>query len=103
MLKIRDALSSILRSAVRYGFLVQNPLDGLQMPPDKRPRGPKPTITPDQFHNLVEFLAEPYATMTYVAVWTGLWVSELIGLKWRCIHEDSMRIEKRYTRVDWSV
>jgi len=103
ILKIRDALSSILRSAVRYGFLVQNPLDGLQMPPDKRPRGPKPTITPDQFHNLVEFLAEPYATMTYVAVWTGLRVSELIGLKWRCIHEDSITIEERYTRGDWSV
>jgi integrase len=103
ILKIRDALSSILRSAVRYGFLVQNPLDGLQMPPDKRPRRPKPTLTPEQFNNLVEFIAEPYATMLYVAVWTGLRVSELIGLKWRCIHEDSITIEERFTRGDWSV
>jgi hypothetical protein len=35
ILKVRDTLSSILRSAVRYGFLVQNPMDGLLMPPDK--------------------------------------------------------------------
>jgi len=103
ILKIRDALSSILRSAVKYGFLVQNPLDGLQMPPDKRPRRPKPTITPDQFNNLVEFIPEPYASMVYAAVWTGLRVSELIGLKWRCIHDDSITIEERYTRGDWSV
>ncbi len=73
------------------------------MPPDKRPRRPKPTVTPEQFNNLVEFLAEPYATMVYVAVWTGLRVSELIGLKWRCIHDDSITIEERYTRGDWSV
>ena len=103
ILKIRDALSSILRSAVRFGFLVQNPLDGLQMPPDKRPRRPKPTITPEQFNNLVEFISEPYATMVHVAIWTGLRVSELIGLKWRCIHADSITIEERYTRGDWSV
>jgi len=36
VLKIRDTLSSILRSAVQYDFLVKNPLDGLRLPPDKR-------------------------------------------------------------------
>ena len=42
ILKVRDTLSSILRSAVRYGFIVTNPMEGLVMPPDKRPRRPKP-------------------------------------------------------------
>jgi integrase len=103
ILKIRDALSSVLRSAVRYGFLVTNPMDGLQMPPDKRARRPKPYISPEQFNNMVEFMSEPYATMVYVAIWTGLRVSELIGLKWRCIHADSITIEERFCRGDWSV
>jgi integrase len=102
ILKIRDALSSILRSAVRYGFLVANPMDGLVMPPDKRPRRPKPVITPEQFANLVEFVSEPYASMLYVSVWTGLRISELIGLKWRCVHADSITVEERYCRGDWS-
>jgi len=102
VLKIRDALSSILRSAVRYGFLVKNPMDGLQLPPDKRGRRSKPFITPAQFENLMQLLPEPYATMLYTAVWTGLRVSELIGLKWRCIHADSIAIEERYCRVDWA-
>jgi len=103
ILKIRDALSSILRSASRYGFIVANPMEGLVLPPDKRPRRPKPTITPSQFDNLVEFIPEPYATMIYVAVWTGLRISELIALKWRCIHADSITIEERFFRGDWSV
>jgi integrase len=40
--------------------------------------------------------------MLYVSVWTGLRVSELIGLKWRCIHADSITVEERYCRGDWS-
>ena len=101
--KIRDALSSILRSAVRYGLLAKNPLDDVELAPDKRGRRRKPLITPEQFNRLVDRIAEPYATMVYVAVWTGLRVSELIGLRWRWIHADSITIEQRYCRGDWSV
>jgi integrase len=48
-------------------------------------------------------MPEPYASMVFVAVWTGLRVSELIALKWRCIHSDSISVEERYFRGDWSV
>jgi integrase len=101
--KIRDALSSILRSAVDAEYLNKSGMDGVRLPLDKRPRRPKATITPQQFHYLMQLISEPYATMIYVAVWTGLRISELIGLKWRCIHEDSITIEERYCRGDWSV
>lgn len=102
ILKVRDALSSILRSAVRYGFLIQNPMVGLKLPVDKRPRRQKPVISPEQFSNLVEYVPEPYASMLFVAVWSGLRISELIGLKWRCVHADSITVEERYCRGDWS-
>ena len=101
--KIRDVLSSILRAAVDVEYLNKNPMEGFRLPLDKRARQPKPTITPEQFSNLVQLVSEPYATMIFVAVWTGLRVSELIGLKWRCIHADSITIEERYCRGDWSV
>jgi hypothetical protein len=102
ILKIRDTLSSILRSAVRYGFLIQNPIVGLKLPVDKRPRRQKPVISPEQFRSLVEYVAEPYASMLFVSVWTGLRISELIGLKWRCVHSDSITVEERFCRGDWS-
>jgi integrase len=34
-------------------------------------------------------------------VYTGLRISELIGLRWRNVHEDSITIEERYCRGDW--
>src|SRR5579864_5653494 len=102
VVKVRDAISRVLRAAVKYGFLHKNPVEGLQLPPDKNVRGAKPTLTPEQFHHLIEFIAEPYATMLYAGVWTGLRVSELIGLRWRNIHADSISIEQRFCRGDWS-
>jgi integrase len=72
------------------------------VPPEKRgKRRHKPFIRPEQFAMLVELIREPYATMVYVAVYTGLRVSELIGLKWGDIHENSITIDERYCRGDW--
>ncbi|PYY11931.1 MAG: hypothetical protein DMG61_17765 [Acidobacteria bacterium] len=31
---------------------------------------------------MIDGIPEPYATMVYVSVWTGLRVSELAALKW---------------------
>lgn len=76
--KIKDVLSSILGSAVQYGLLVKNPVEGIRLPADKRgKRKTKPHVTPEQFKQFAELIPEPYATMVFVAVWTGLRVSEL--------------------------
>lgn len=99
--KIRDTLSSILGSAVNYQYLVNNPVDGVKLPPDKKGRRIKPYITPQQFHGLVQIISEPYATMVYVAVYTGLRVSELVGLKWGDVQGNSITIDERYCRGDW--
>jgi integrase len=77
-------------------------MEGLKLPPDKRPRRAKPFISPEQFSALVELIPEPYATALYVGVWTGLRVSELLGLKWRCVRPDSIAIEERFCRGDWA-
>lgn len=49
-------------------YLIRNPLDGLRLPLDKRPRQPKSTITPEQFHALLALVPEPYASMLFVSV-----------------------------------
>lgn len=102
IVKVRDALSSVLRSAVRYEFLEGNPLEKLQLPPDKRGKLSKPVITPTDFHSLLRGIPEPYASMVYVAVYIGLRVSELAALKWESIHEDSITVAARYSKGDWS-
>lgn len=101
LLKIRDTLSSILRAAVDAEFLEKNPLDGLKLPKDKRPRRAKPVLTPRQFYHLLELMPEPYATMVCMCVWAGLRASEVIGLRWRDIQPDAIVISERYCRGDW--
>ena len=91
--KIRDVLSSILQSAVRYELLVKNPVEGIRLPKPKQAKRSKPYVTPEQFMALLNLIAEPYASMTYVAVYTGLRVSELVGLRWRNVHENSISVE----------
>jgi integrase len=100
--KIRDVLSSVLGSAVQYGFLLNNPVQNVRMPAERRgKKRNKPYLTAQQVDVLVELIPEPYATMVYEAVYTGLRVSELVGLKWDDIHEDAITIDERYCRGDW--
>jgi integrase len=100
-MKIKDALSSVLGSAVRFQMLVRNPIEGVQIPVPRTGRRTKPHLTPEQFELLVNAMAEPYATMVYVCVMSGLRVSELIGLKWNDVLPDALVIDERFCRGDW--
>lgn len=99
--KVRDVLSSIMGSAVNYNLLVKNPVAGVRLPTPKRGKRSKPYITQADFATLMKSVVEPYATMIFVAVYTGLRVSELIGLRWRNVGANSITIEERYCRGDW--
>lgn len=100
--KIRDVLSSVLGSAVQYSLLVKNPVEGVRLPPERfGRRRSKPYLTPQQFEELVTRLAEPYASMVFVAIYSGLRISELAGLRWNDIHQDSITIDERFCRGDW--
>ena len=99
--KIRDVLSSILRSAVQYKLLLVNPVVGAKLPPAKHGKKRKPFIRQHEFQLLLGLIAEPYASMIFVAVYTGLRVSELIALRWRNVGEREITVEERYCRGDW--
>jgi integrase len=98
--KIRDVLSAVLRTAVEYGRLNTNPAEKIRLKKRKL-CGPKPFLGIEQFFALLQLMAEPYATMVYVAVFTALRVSELAGLRWRNVQAYSITIEERYCRGDW--
>lgn len=99
--KIRDVMSSILSSALTYGILVKNPIEGVRLAPAKKGNRVKPYIDPAKFFTLLALIPEPYATMVYVAAFTGLRPSEIIGLRWRNVHADSITIEERFCRGEW--
>ena len=70
--QIRDVLSSALRFAVQHDLLVRSPAEPRRIAPDKRgKKRNKPYLTPRQFDALVELIAEPHASMVYVAIYNG--------------------------------
>ena len=100
--KVRDVLASIVKRAIRHGLLVKNPMEGVELPRAKHGRVmQKPVISYEQCEQLLALIPEPYATMIYVAIWSGLRVSELIGLRWEDVHTDSLTIDERCCRGDW--
>jgi integrase len=109
VLKIKEVLSSVLGSAVGYELLTRNPMLTVRIPRNKvvNKKKKKPHLTPEEFDQLVNLVDEPYATMIYVAVHTGLRVSELVGLRWEDVHGDggaeALTVDERYCRGDWSV
>ena len=102
--KIRDVLASILWTArEKYRLMSDDPMEHIQLPrPNRSNQNPKPHITPEQFDESVNSITEPYATMVYVAIYSGLRVSELIGLKWHDVGFDTLTVDERYCRGDWS-
>lgn len=97
--------------STRYGYdlLTKNPMLAVRIPRNKvvNKKKKKPHLTPEEFEQLVNLVEEPYSTMIYVAVHSGLRVSELIGLKWEDIHDEegaeAITVDERYCRGDWSV
>ncbi len=100
--KTKDVLASVLNAAVKLGLLTKNPLSAVRLPRNKDRGRKKPTVTYEQFEQIVNTMGEPYATMVYVCVLAALRVSELIALKWDDIGPDFIMIDERYCRGDWS-
>ena len=92
-------------SAVKYGSLIRNPMPTVQIPRAKvvNRRKAKPYLTPEEFDSFLALVDKPYASMIYVAVHSGLRASKLIGLRWEDVHTDSLTVDERYCRGDWSV
>jgi integrase len=77
-------LSSILETAVEYGYLTTNPARGVKFP--QKGLKEKPTIIAgDSLSKLLNELDEPYRTMVQLIAATGLRIGELLALRWSAL------------------
>jgi integrase len=80
---IRSLMSTLFKSAQRWELIEDNPMQLVRVKNVSR-RLERPTVlTPEEFHNVLPHLRQPYRTMVLIAGYLGLRASEIVGLQWR--------------------
>jgi integrase len=80
-------LSSILETAVEYGFLTTNPARGVKFPQKGLKKKPA-MIAGESLARLLQQLEEPHRTMVSLIAATGLRIGELLAVKWGAVDLD---------------
>jgi len=96
---IHDVLSAILRTAVKWGHLQENPARGVDLPTLRCVR-PKWALTTAQAAALLTALPSLARTMVGLAILSGLRRGELFALRWKDIEEHARLLTVREAVYD---
>jgi integrase len=96
---IHDVLSAVLRTAVKWGHLQENPARGVDLPTLRNVR-PKWALTVAQATALLTALPQLARTMVGLAILSGLRRGELFALRWKHIDEQARLLSVREAVYD---
>jgi integrase len=91
---MHDVLSAVLRTAVKWGHLQDNPARDVDLPALKTVR-PKWALTTQQAAQLLDALPPLARTMAGLAMLSGLRRGELFALRWRDLDEQDRCVTVR--------
>ena len=94
-----DVLSAVLRTAVKWGHLRDNPARGVTLPTLRTVR-PKWALTAGQTSSLLDKLPPLGRAMVALAILSGLRRGELFALRWRDVDERARTLTVREAVYD---
>ena len=98
---LKNLMRVLFNAAMRWELIPyqHNPMSLVRVKDgSKRQREPK-ALSVDEFRKVLESIPEPFRTMCIVAMCLGLRVSEILGLRWRHIDWDGLRLAVRQAYV----
>src|SRR6266704_2262612 len=98
---LKNLMRVLFNAAMRWELIPYqlNPMSLVRVKDgSKRKREPK-ALSADEFRQMLEHVPEPFRTMCIVAMFMGLRVSEVLGLKWRDVDWEGMRLGTRQSYV----
>src|SRR5215472_11418151 len=81
---VRATFATVLRSAVKRGYLERNPAHGVVLREGDFKKERR-FYSADQVRMLLRVLTEPCATIVAIAVLTGMRIGEILALRWKRI------------------
>ena len=76
-------MSTVLSSAVKWGYISKNPASGAELPKLVGVK-PKIALTPEEAQALMSALGPMPKTLVAIAILTGVRRGELFALRWKC-------------------
>jgi len=98
---LKNLMRVLFNAAMRWELIPyqHNPMSLVRVKDgSKRQREPK-ALSVDEFRKVLESIPEPFRIMCIVAMCLGLRVSEILGLRWRDIDWDGLRLAVRQAYV----
>src|SRR5258708_37665411 len=98
---LKNLMRVLFNAAMRWELIPyqHNPMSLVRVKDSsKRQRQPK-ALSVEEFRKVLDYIPEPFRTMCIVAMCLGLRVSEILGLRWRDIDWDGLRLAVRQAYV----
>lgn len=93
--KCRQLMSAVMKAAIRDRLIAVNPVEGVQLPKNRRRAGDQLTITIDQLTTqLLPAVPDRYRALVALAGGTGLRWGECVGLRWNAVTSGAVLVER---------
>lgn len=98
LLHLRSVLSKMFKAAVKWRWLVDNPVRDIEVLSPKRVNREQRALSVEEARLLFEHLKNPVRRIVMIGVTLGLRIGEILGLRADGVDSDALRVRRSWGR-----